>query len=103
MFLSKRKKGVPSAIDAESLSFVCCECGREVPWELVPERCGDPAHNGVPWSEIRYGVRGKRKYYVFHHECGEKFSAGRNDRHKKLLLEDKQIKGCTSRLNQPLK
>ena len=35
MFLSKRKKGaVPSAIDAESLSFVCCECGREVPWEL---------------------------------------------------------------------
>ena len=83
---------MPSAIDTESLSFVCCECGREVPWALVPERDDVPAHNAVPWDEIRYGVRSKRKYYVYHHEYGEKYAAGRGDRHKKLLFEDKQIR-----------
>ena len=103
MFLSRRKKGaVPSAIDKESLSFVCCECGREVPWALVPERDDVPAHNAVPWDEIRYGVLSKRKYYVFHSECSKKFSAGRHDRHQVLLLEDKRS-GKDKRINEPVR
>ena len=74
---------------------MCFVCGGEIDWQRDPGNTNlDQApFNKVPWDEIRFGVRGKRKSFTFHSgNCQSKYWADRKSLHEQLLAEDKSDK-----------
>ena len=90
-----KRKRPPSAVDEESLRFVCFICTREIEWHRDP---GDSSldiqpYNRVGHDEIRYGIKGKRRHFVFHQgTCTEAYFARRNELHQQLLSEDRALR-----------
>ena len=89
-----KRKGPPSAVDEESLRFVCFICNREIEWLRDPgfRHLDIPPHNRVLCAEIRYGSESKRRYFVLHEgNCAEAFRCRRKDLHQQLLSEDRAL------------
>ena len=87
----RKRKGPPTSVNEEEIRFVCCMCGEEIAWTREPGWLDVPELNAVPYDEIRYGVRGKRKCFTFHGgQCQDDYFKSRKNRHQQLLDDDKK-------------